>query len=113
MSALEGSYGLDYHSLAEVANPEGRTAVEREAASEISTLRHIKTYLETTRPAIRINGNSATVTLRKIPTRLLEAERRRMRVPHRGGNVNRRNYTNPEKPEMYRCGIPGWGGAVP
>ena len=35
-----------------------------------------------------------------------------MRLLLRGGYVNRHNYANPGKPEMYRCCLPGCGGAA-
>ena len=112
LGALAGSYGLDYVALDKLADQESESLAAREAAQEVNTLRNIKTFLETARPAIQTAGNVVTVHMRKIPTRLLEVERRRMRLLLRGGNVNRHNYTNPTKPGMYRCGLPGCGGAV-
>ena len=112
LEALAGANGLDYLTMEKMANSEGQTAAEEGAVSEMDTLKHIKAYLERTRPTIRVNGNLVAVTLRTIPTRLIEVEKRRMRVLLRGGVVNRRNCANPVKPEMYRCGFAGRGGAV-
>ena len=109
---LAGVYGLDYSVLSKAAQEDGDSKEKQGAIAELKTLRGIRDYLEKARQNIQRTGNVFSVHLRRLPTRLLEVEQRRMDLLQRGGHVSRSNYTNKNKMEMFRCPLPGCGGAV-
>ena len=80
LGPLAGSCGLDYQDLVKKANPERDDREAREASIEVTTLTGIPNYREASRPAMRVGGNVVTAVLRKLPARLLEVGRRRMRM---------------------------------
>ena len=112
LSALAGVHGVDFEALEAAAGKNDDTSACLEAKAEIKTLETMKGYLTTARGAVGRAGNIFTIHVRKIPTRLLEVEKRRLRVLLRGGHVTKYNYTNPARTDMIRCCLPGCGGAV-
>ena len=64
------------------------------------------------RRRVRRSSISFSAALRRIPTQLLEVERRRMGAISRGGHTSKNNCTSRTRLEVYRCCPPGCGGAV-
>ena len=105
-------YGLDLEALTVTSNSSDHTPTVGAAVTELQTLKGIQKFLETNRPKIRYSGESFIVPLIRIPTRLLSIERDRLGVMERRGKRRAHNYTNPQKPEMFRCPIPGCAGSA-
>ena len=98
--------------LSKAAQQEGDSKGKQGAKAELKTLLGIRDFLVRARKNVRQAGNVFTVNIKRLPTKLLEVEQRRMDLLQRGGHVSRSNYTSKNKLEMSRCPLPGCGGAA-
>ena len=104
-----GTFGLDLSVLRKTAGRAGHSAPSKEARSEICTLEAIVHNLARNRSSVKQSGNISSFNTRRIPTSLLEAERRRVTNLLRGGRSRTFNSTNALKADMYRCRAPASG----
>ena len=81
----------------------------KEAERELRVLWGNKDYLPRVRAAIQHSGNIFKITIKRIPTFLLGAEKRRLAIILRSGRKLVRNYANAKRKYMYRCSLPGCG----
>ena len=116
MHELATRYGLDYGKLTktigeQVEIGEDKKAM-RDARRNLSVLKNIERYLQTTRAAMRIQGNKVHLVLDRFPGPLLTIEEKRCESLRRAGRRSARDYTKLSGHAIYRCPVPGCGGAT-
>ena len=113
---LAARYGLEYDRIKKLADTEDEVGEDkkamREARRNVNVLQAIKKYLETTRATIRLQGNRVHMVLYRLPGSLLTVEEKRCESLFRTGHRLAHNYTRHMGQAIYRCPIPGCGGAT-
>ena len=115
--ALAARYGLDYEKILKQSNEdeEGIGADkkgQREARRNAQVLKTIQKYFQTSRAAMKIQGNRVHLVLYRLPGSLLTIAEKRCESLSSTGHRLAHNYTRLLGHPIYRCPVPGCGGAT-
>ena len=110
--ALARVYGLDLSKLTELQTKNENDSATRSATRELNVFQGIVDYLETSRKQITRVGNIFQVKVPQLPCRILAIERIRLEARLHSNHKFKHDFTDVGVGFMYRCPLPGCGGAV-